>query len=140
MPSRGIVIVKDDCLRGHKALMGMNVILNCWEQLFRDPDRLCPNPQVQNFGKEWDNVFADCRRIQAAATREQWEGTARVACRYAVTVPAQSEALLWARVSAPSYLENPCALVEPFGGDVGVEVSRALVTLKWKVLTRVTEY
>ena len=47
-----------------------------------------------------------------------------------MTVPAQSEALLWARVSAPSYLENPCALVEPFGGDVGVEVSRALVTLR----------
>lgn len=130
VPSRGIVIVRDDCLGEHKALLGMNVIWGCWDQMFKDRNRLCPNPQVQNFGKEWDKVFADCRRIQAAGIKEQWEGTARVACRYAVTVPAQSEALLWARVSPPPALENPCALVEPFGGDIGVEVSRTLVMVK----------
>lgn len=96
MPSHGIVIVKDNCLREHKALMGINVIFGCWEQLFKDPDRLCPNPQVQNFGREWNNVFTECRRVQAATMKEQREGTVRVACCYAVTVPAQSEAPLWA--------------------------------------------
>lgn len=102
VPSRGVVIVKDECLGEHRALLGMNVIWGCWDQMFNDRDRLCPNPQVQNFEKEWENVFADCRRIQAAEAKEQWEGTTRVACRHTVTVPAQSEALLWARVSAPS--------------------------------------
>lgn len=101
VPSRGIVIVRDDCLGKHKALLGMNVIWGCWDQMFNDRNRFCPNLQVQNFGKEWEGVFADCRRIQAAEAKEQWEGTARVACRYAVTIPALSEALLWARVSAP---------------------------------------
>lgn len=74
-------------------------------------------------------MFTDCRTIRTAVAKEQWEGTARVAC-YAVTVPAQSEALLWARISTPPDCKDLCALVEPFRGDVGVEVSRALVTVK----------
>lgn len=32
---KGVVIVRDQCLGAHRALLGMNVISECWEELFR---------------------------------------------------------------------------------------------------------
>lgn len=36
VPERGAVIIRDQCLGAHRALLGMNVISACWEALFQN--------------------------------------------------------------------------------------------------------
>lgn len=54
--------------------------------------------QVKPQKQDWGTVLADCRRIKSVEAQKQQSDVTRVACRYAVTVPAQSEALVWAKL------------------------------------------
>lgn len=60
---------------------------------------------------------------------EEHEDTVRVSCRYALTIPAQSEAVVWARLPARPYGPNNWVVVEPHGECQEVEVARALATV-----------
>ena len=129
VPARGVVVVRDAFIGDKKAILGMNVISDCWEELF---NRQHPNSHQTNrtsLEKSWNEIFVDCQRVQAASTRENWQSTARLAYRSHITIPAQSEVLLWAKVPFHPYRQQ-CALVEPLEGADGVEVARTLVTLK----------
>lgn len=99
VPARGIVVVRDDIMGANKAILGMNAIADCWEELF---SRKNSNPRPAVFGKEWNNIFVDCQRIQAASVQDQWQATARLASRSTVTIPTQSEALVWAKIPPDS--------------------------------------
>ncbi|XP_073716138.1 uncharacterized protein [Misgurnus anguillicaudatus] len=91
VPQKGIVIVQDHCLGIHRALLGMNVIAECWEELFRArPVKTVPLAEQQ----EWRRIVADCRRIQTAKVRMDREDTVRVACRFALSIPVRSEAVV----------------------------------------------
>ncbi|XDV39819.1 hypothetical protein PO909_009005 [Leuciscus waleckii] len=99
---KGVVVVRDACLRSHRALIGMNVISDCWEELFRSrPARTA----ATSAGQEWDRIRADCRRVCLAEQQGTRESTGRVACRYALSIPAQSEAVVWSRL--PPRLYSP---------------------------------
>lgn len=54
---------------------------------------------------------------------EEHEDTVRVSCRYALTIPAQSEAVVWARLPARPYGPNNWVVVEPHGECQEVEVA-----------------
>lgn len=62
--------------------------------------------------QEWEHIIADCRRIEAARTSANHEDNARVACRYVLTIPAQSEAVVWARLPARLYGPDNWVMVE----------------------------
>lgn len=106
----------------------MNVIAACWEQLFQH-QKTAPTPTTKATEEGgWEQIFADCQRICTAATQLEKSDTARVACRFAITIPARSEALVWAKLPAQTRLTDSCVLVEPHGECSGVEVARALAT------------
>uniref|UniRef100_A0AAV2L847 Uncharacterized protein n=1 Tax=Knipowitschia caucasica TaxID=637954 RepID=A0AAV2L847_KNICA len=129
VPARGIVVAKDECIGADKAILGMNVITDCWEELFAQY-KASPKHSTPPLSREWNTVFIDCQRIRAASAAEPWQATARLASRTPVTIPAQSEMTVWAKIPRPSSNQPGCALVEPLGEDGGVGVARALVTVR----------
>ncbi|XP_070819607.1 uncharacterized protein [Chaetodon trifascialis] len=102
---------------------------DCWEELFnrRKSGLNCSNSPL--FSKEWNGIFVDCQRIHAASISHKWQATARLASRSTVTIPAQSEALVWAKIPSEPLRQQCYGLVEPLGENRGVEVARALVTV-----------
>lgn len=67
IPKKGVIIVEDRCLGSDKAILGMNVISECWKELMQGT-----HPGVVAFqaavepaaGNLWDKAFAVCRQIQ----------------------------------------------------------------------------
>ncbi|KAL2077722.1 hypothetical protein ACEWY4_027226 [Coilia grayii] len=113
----------------------MNVIAACWEELFHAQPTTAPQPTE---AKEWENILADCQRIHANQAGWDQEDTGRVACRYALSIPASSEALVWARLPARAYRPDNWVLVEPHSTCHVVEVARVLATVQHgRVLVRV---
>lgn len=95
VPQKGVIIVQDHCLGTHRALLGMNVLSECWEELFRaGPVQRIPPAERP----KWERVVADCRRVQMTKVRRDREEVGRVACHFALFVPVGSEAIVWARV------------------------------------------
>lgn len=127
IPGKGVVIVQDHCLGTHRALLGMNVISTCWEELFRTQPSLTQPPTED---REWEAILADCQRIHASRAQWDHEDTGRVACRYALSIPAQSEALVWARLPARAYGPDNWVLVEPHSQCPAVEVAHCLATVR----------
>lgn len=127
VPQKGIVIVQDHCLGTHRALLGMNVIAECWEELFQaGPVKTIPSAEQQ----EWKRIVADCCQIQTARARMDREDTGRVACRFALSVPARSEAIVWVRVPQQEYGPEGWVLVEPHLDCQNVEVARGLAVVR----------
>lgn len=77
VPGKGVVIVQDHCLGAHRALLSMNVISACWEELFRTQPSLTPR---RMGARELDAILADCQRIYASRAQWDHEDTGRVAC------------------------------------------------------------
>ncbi len=72
VPQKGVVVVRDPCLGTHRALLGMNVITDCWEELFQArPIRTAPPAEK----REWERIVADCRRVHTASSQGDREGT-----------------------------------------------------------------
>lgn len=139
--SRGVVVVKDDCLGSKQAILGMNVIAACWEELFQrggnNPFFFAsqPNHAVE---REWKEAFVTCQRIQVATPKDGLMGIARLACRCPVTVPARSEVALWVKAPMGPGGQSYCALLEPVQEPGLVEVARTLgIVNKGRVLVRV---
>lgn len=130
VPSRGVVIVRDNCLGLNKAILGMNVISACWQELFSQPSASAPTHHHHSLGKEWDAAFADCHRIHATSTLRGKPRTARLAYSHGISIPAQAEALLWAKVANDSHITDCTVVVEPLAEIGLVEVARSLATVR----------
>lgn len=130
MPEKGVVIVKDHCLGVHRALLGMNVLSVCWEDLFPGGCPTGANRLRTPEDKEWEPVLADCRRISTAMAQKERVDTARAACRYAITIPGCSEALIWAKLPARTYRLEGWVVVEPHEEVLSIEVAHALATVQ----------
>ncbi|KAF4116578.1 hypothetical protein G5714_004067 [Onychostoma macrolepis] len=66
VPQKEVVVVRDSCLGAHRALLGMNVITDCWEELFQArPIRTAPPAEK----REWERIVADCRRVHTASSQ-----------------------------------------------------------------------
>ncbi|MGH0124627.1 UNVERIFIED_CONTAM: hypothetical protein FKN15_076715 [Acipenser sinensis] len=139
--SRGVVVVKYDCLGSKQAILGMNAIAACWEELFQRGGNnpfffaSLPNHAVE---REWKEAFATCQRIQVATPKDGLMGIARLACQCPVTVPAHSEVALWVKAQMGPGGQSYCALLEPMQEPGLVEVVRTLgIVNKGRVLVRV---
>lgn len=119
------MIVRDTCLGAHRALLGMNVITECWEELFKArPTPLAPGEEK----REWDRIVADCRRVRMADAQRNRESVGRVVCCYALSIPAQSEAIIWARL--PSQLHRNGSWWSLHSDCQAVEVARGLASVR----------
>ncbi|KAF4098335.1 hypothetical protein G5714_020365 [Onychostoma macrolepis] len=127
IPQKGVVIVRDSCLGEYRALLGMNVLMDCWEELFRAGP---PRPTSVAEKREWERVVTVCRRVRVASSQPDREDVGRVACRYAVSIPAQSEAVVWVRLPERAYSPEECVLVEPHWECQTVEVARGLTVAR----------
>uniref|UniRef100_A0A8C7XN19 ribonuclease H n=1 Tax=Oryzias sinensis TaxID=183150 RepID=A0A8C7XN19_9TELE len=119
IPGRGVVVVKDDdCTQ--PLIVGMNVVTAC-QEIFSKLPRESPRPP-QKLGSPWREVFAACQHIEATTAEDGFLGHVRLAGGRPVTVPPNSELLVWARTRLPHYGRDYSALVEasPSAGEVGV--------------------
>lgn len=94
VPEKGVMVVRDHCLGTHRALLGMNVISACWEELFQNQQGQTSRHTRTPGGREWEHIIADCCHLRTTRVQQEHEDTARVACRYALAIPAHSEALI----------------------------------------------
>lgn len=122
---KGVVIVKDHCLGAHRALLGMNVLAAYWEGLFEKQQAATFSSTSEH--PEWDHIITDC--LSAAMAQQHHEDTARVACRYAIAIPALSEALVWARLPVRTYGSESWVMVEPHNRCSEIEVAHTLATV-----------
>lgn len=129
VPGRGVVIVEDEKCT-HPLIIGMNVIVACWDTLFRCPSK-SPVPQAFKEQKVWKEAFATCRQINVTPSEDGLIGYVRSASK-CITVPPKSELLVWGRAKMGPGGKNYCALVEALPGvsvgDVGV--AKALVEVR----------
>lgn len=104
----------------------MNVLSACWEELFQawPVQRILPAERPQ-----WERVVADCRRVHMTNVRRDREGVGRVACRFALSVPARSEAIVWARVPPREGGPEDWVLVEPRVDCQQLEEARGLAVV-----------
>uniref|UniRef100_A0AAV2MSB4 Uncharacterized protein n=1 Tax=Knipowitschia caucasica TaxID=637954 RepID=A0AAV2MSB4_KNICA len=130
VPERGVVIVEDvKCT--HPFILGMNVIMACWDTLFKCPATSSRLPQFKTQ-KVWRDAFATCRHIEVSPAEDGLVGFVRLAAKGKVVVPPESEMVVWGRTKRNPVGIGHCALVEPLldvgASDVGV--ARALVEVK----------
>uniref|UniRef100_A0A3B3HUY0 Gypsy retrotransposon integrase-like protein 1 n=1 Tax=Oryzias latipes TaxID=8090 RepID=A0A3B3HUY0_ORYLA len=119
IPGRGVVVVKDDdCTQ--PLIVGMNVV-TAYQEIFSKLPRESPRPP-QKLGSPWREAFAACQHIEATTAEDGFLGHVRLAGGRPVTVPPNSELLVWARTRLPHYGRDYSALVEasPSAGEVGV--------------------
>lgn len=137
VPQKGVIIVQDHCLGAHRALLGMNVLAECWEELFRAR----PVPKIPPAERpKWERVVADCRRVQMTKVRRDREEVGRVACRFALSVPAKSEAIVWVRVPPRGVGPEEWVLVEPHGDCPQVETRYETSTPMWYTCTDTNDW
>lgn len=119
IPERGVVIVRDeDC--SQPLIVGMNIVMACWDVFFKSPGESALPPQ--NLEKPWRDAFATCRRVEATVAEDGFLGHVRLSGRRAFTVPPNSELLVWGRTRMGPGGTDYCAMVEalPDAGEVGV--------------------
>lgn len=133
LPSCGVVIVNDDCLSGPPGLLGMNVIQDCWDHLFKEPrPGVQPAPlQATSAGQE-----AWCRALKMVEDGERFAspdgriGYVRLTNRHPVKIPANSEVLLCGRTRPGPKREDYECIIEPLCVYPGVSSARTLATVR----------
>ncbi|MGH0148087.1 UNVERIFIED_CONTAM: hypothetical protein FKN15_034754 [Acipenser sinensis] len=63
IPNQGVMIVSDDCQGDDRGILGMNIILACWDTIFHcDPtqDRYFSASIQPAMHNEWEQAFAQC--------------------------------------------------------------------------------
>ena len=117
IPQRGILVVKDPpgqtCPSGAPGVLGMNVIRECYSQLFtQHGTELFDLPIVQQAPPSWQQALQHCHQAQSGTTRAK-AGLARVRCRRPITIPGGT--VRWVAATCSSHLSESsgAALIEP---------------------------
>ncbi|MGH0183314.1 UNVERIFIED_CONTAM: hypothetical protein FKN15_011152 [Acipenser sinensis] len=131
IPDRGVVIVADDCLGAEKGVLGMNVILHCWKELFGGghPGATAFKVTVSAKAKvEWEKAFAVCQKIEQAEAVDGRMGSAQLTRQAPIQIPTHSEMIVWTQVLEQSAHTKYCALIDASDEGNGWQVAR---TLSW---------
>ncbi|KAK7933216.1 hypothetical protein WMY93_004112 [Mugilogobius chulae] len=130
VPERGVVIVEDKKCT-HPLIVGMNVIVACWDAIFKCSKKSAL-PQPFREQKVWREAFATCRHVEVAPAEDGLVGYVRVATKRHIIVPPKSEKVVWGRTKMGPAGADYCALIEAMpGASVGdVGVAKALVEVR----------
>lgn len=112
---KGVVIVQDDCINTEYGLLGMNVVVDCWEGIFQGR-----HPGVTAFksvfppsaDKAWDAAFAACQRTCALEAEVRIQGIAKLQRQAPVVVPPATEMIVWAYVPEAGNQASQPVLIE----------------------------
>ena len=112
---KGVVIVRDDCINTEYGLLGMNVVADCWTEVFRRG-----HPGVTAFKsvfsphaeKAWDAAFAACQKADTSMGQMELQGVARLQRQSPVRLPPTTETIIWAQVPQAAGLQDCLVLVE----------------------------
>lgn len=113
--NKGVIIVSDDCLGSDRAILGMNVIAGCWHELMRGlhPGEAAFRAQLPpQAERAWGRAFSVCRQASMGPP-PPFQGQVRLLKADVVTVPPESEILVWGRTSEGSPSSGRTMLVEP---------------------------
>ena len=131
--NKGVFIVNDDCLGAERAILGMNIIADCWQELMHGlhPGEAAFRSQLPpRAEREWGKAFAVCQQASMGPT-PPFQGHVRLPKSETIVVPAESELLVWGRTSEDSSSSGRTLLVEPLPQhDAEWRVGRALVTTR----------
>ncbi|KAL2097871.1 hypothetical protein ACEWY4_007078 [Coilia grayii] len=133
LPSCGVVIVNDDCLSGPPGLLGMNVIQDCWDHLFKGAGLGAqPAPlQATTAGQEaWCRALKMVEEGERFASPDGRVGYVRLTNRHPVKIPANSEVLLCGRTRPGPRREDYECIIEPICVHPGVSSARILATVR----------
>lgn len=133
VPQKGMVVVEDGCMGANHAILGMNVISHCWDELVKGK-----HPGLAAFkslvspvaGQVWEQAFSVCQRVTVAGPAIPFQGVARLPRQPPVVIPSESEMVVWAQLQegAPNTVHN--ALIEPLEEQAGEwYVARSLVVV-----------
>ncbi|KAJ8375754.1 hypothetical protein SKAU_G00063340 [Synaphobranchus kaupii] len=115
VPSKGMVIVRNDCLGSEWGVLEMNVIQHCWGEVMRgaQPGALIFVASQQGKARrEWERVFAVWYQLQNRPPVPKQLGNTHLTRRDPVQIPAHSEVVCWAQVSGGGLAEGQCGLVD----------------------------
>lgn len=121
LPEQGVIVVQDDCMDSERALLGMNVIFQCWEAVFQagHPGRYAFRSSLSPFaGRAWEKAFAACRRMQIPSPLVPMQGTTKLHRQAPVSVPPESELIVWACVPPTMCTAETTVLVEDLSGNL----------------------
>lgn len=133
LPACGVVIVTDECLSGPPGLLGMNVIQDCWDHLFKEPrpDGRPEPPQATMAGQEaWCRALKLVEEGERFASPEGRVGYVRLMTRRPVKIPPNSEILLYGRTRPGPKREDYECIIEPLCSHPGVSCARTLFTVR----------
>ncbi|XP_041939766.1 uncharacterized protein LOC121700694 [Alosa sapidissima] len=116
IPNKGVIIVNDQCLGSDRAVLGMNVITECWREVMQGI-----HPGVVAFqatvapaaGTLWKKAFAVCRQVQQKGPTALGRGVAKLTRQSPVVIPPRTEMILWCQVSDTIPRTNCAVLIEP---------------------------
>lgn len=137
VPQRGILVVKDPRRQyapsGVKGVLGMNVIKECYYQLFnRHGSNLFTLPEVLQAPQLWQQALQQCR-LGATQASPPAKGKAKVRGRRRIIIPGGS--VKWVAATCSSHFGESAGavLIEPLDSGLplpeGLLVSPAMVTV-----------
>lgn len=135
IPQRGILVVKDPPGQGGvRGVLGMNVIKECYQQLFsQHGSNLFNLPEVQQASIALQQALHHCHQSESQGSPAR-SGMARVRGRRPVIIPGGSIKWVAATCSAHFSQSAGAALAEPLDGSQplpeGLLVSPAMVTVQ----------
>ncbi|KAJ8332803.1 hypothetical protein SKAU_G00416990 [Synaphobranchus kaupii] len=133
IPQKGVLIVRDGCVGAEYGVLGMNVIMHCWRELFQGEGRGALTFSVSQHSRarrEWEKAFAVCRRISSRASAIPGPLRVRLDRREKVIVPPNSEFLCWGRVVGGPWDSEMAGLVEAVEEPADWCVGRSLVRVQ----------
>ncbi|KAK6479254.1 hypothetical protein HHUSO_G19953, partial [Huso huso] len=116
IPQRGILVVQDHCLPSTPALLGMNIIQECWEELFqkKQTSKLQGLTCLNDSGrKAWGQVLKVCAKRAGFADKIGRVGFVRTTNRFPLKIPGFSDMLIRGRARAGPGGQDYSCLVEP---------------------------
>lgn len=115
IPNKGVIIVEDECLGSDRAVLGMNVITECWKELMEGihPGVVAFRAAVApDAGSLWEKAFGVCRQVQQRRPMSWESGVVKLTKQPPVIIPPQTE-MMWCQVSHPAPRTNCAVVIEP---------------------------
>lgn len=115
LPDKGLVIVQDSCLGAECGILGMNVISDCWTQVFQEShpgEAAFRSTTTQRAGEAWGKAFAVCQKTLTPGPTLQVEAVAKLERQPPVILPPKTEMVVWTRVPQVAGLADCRVMVE----------------------------
>ncbi|KAL7849996.1 hypothetical protein SRHO_G00193450 [Serrasalmus rhombeus] len=113
LSDQGVVTVKASCLGADCGILGMNIIADCWTQVFQGThpvEMVFRSTNSPRAGAAWTQAFAACRQTLMSAPGPCLQGVAKLEPQLPVVHTPDMEVMLWAQVPQGGGAASPTAV------------------------------